>query len=80
VLTYLFLLGSYIPSSLLYPNSFQPPNTRRERRLEGKGTQTSLDYSLLIRDVEFLGASPIFVLRVSPTSSSPQTATKSMRS
>jgi hypothetical protein len=37
---------------------------RRERR----GCRP-LDYFLLIRDVTFLGASPIFVIRISPTSS-----------
>ena len=39
---------------------------RREVRV-GKGMLISLAYFLLIRGIEFLGASPIFVIRISPT-------------
>lgn len=35
----------------------------------GKGTYTSSDYFLLIRDVDFLEASTIFLVRISATSS-----------
>lgn len=34
----------------------------------GKEAYTSLDYFLLIQGIGFLGSSPVFVIRISPTS------------
>jgi hypothetical protein len=60
-------LGSftYLPSNLystLIPSN--SPTLGRKTRLKGKGSIHLLDYFLLIRDVEFLGASPIFVVKI----------------
>jgi hypothetical protein len=53
------------PCSTLIP-SIPTTLCRRERKLEGKWKiQTSLDYFLLIRGIEFLGTSQIFVSRIS---------------
>lgn len=46
---------------------FQSPNSGQERkkRERGKGAMLLLDYLLLIRGVELLGVSPIFIVRIS---------------
>lgn len=67
------LLGSSIlhpsnPYSILIPSN-PPALGRRERSLDEKGMWTSLHHFLLIKGVKFPGASPVFVIQISPTSS-----------
>lgn len=66
------LLGSYTyhPSTLYStPKSFQPLNTWQERESQReRGAQTSLHYFLLVLGFGFLGAGPISIVRISPTS------------
>ena len=57
----------FVGSSFFHPSPpFQPPTLtldRRERGERGKGAM--LDYSLMMRSVDFLGASLIFVIPIS---------------
>jgi hypothetical protein len=60
-------MGSFLISHFFTLRSpFQPPTTRQERKKDRGGKDTLLlDYFLLIRGVKFLGASPIFTIRIS---------------
>lgn len=61
-------LEKYKTATLLHPYPFQLPTPgRRERRREGKGGG-DLIRLLPVEGIEFLGASLIFLIRVSPTS------------
>jgi hypothetical protein len=51
------------PSSTLIPSN--PTLVEEKEDYKGKGAWISLDYFLLIRSVEFLGTSPVFVIRIS---------------
>jgi hypothetical protein len=54
---------------LFHPHLLQSSTLgRREGRLEGKGVEITLDHFLMTRGVGVLGKSPIFIVRVSPTS------------
>jgi hypothetical protein len=61
----------FVSSSFFHhsPPFFYPFNPltldRRKRRIERKGVMLSLDHFLLIRDIEFFGASLIFTIRLS---------------
>jgi hypothetical protein len=64
-----YFIGLFSLPSFSTPILSNPPTLgRRERRLGERGASILLGYFLPIRVVEFLGTSPIFVLRVSPTS------------
>jgi hypothetical protein len=61
-------MGSYFyhPSPLCLP-PLPPSLGRRKRRLEEMRALIWLDYFLLIKDIKFLEAILVFVIRVSPT-------------
>lgn len=67
------LLHSYVYHPSLpqfHNNPLQPPKTREQRKKVrlGKGVYISLDYFLLIRDMNFLRASAVSFMRISLTS------------
>lgn len=65
-----YLMGSFFSTNLLHPVPFQTPTQdRRERTIERKGGGNLIKDFLLVGGIEFLGASLIFLIRISPTSS-----------
>ena len=67
--------------STLIPSNL--PTLGRRERIEGRWNVNLLDYFLMIMGIEFLGASPTCVVRVSPTksqqSSNQQPATSNLQ-
>lgn len=59
-----------IPTTLLHPNPFQSLQHQVGEKdgWRGKELQTVLDCFLVVKAIRFLGASPISIIRISPTS------------